>query len=458
MSKLSSRLHFLSLVSVVCLVLSLGSAEAAGSLGTAFTYPGLLKDGSGNPVTATCDFQFGLYDALNGGSAKGNTPQTVPGWPVTDGYFTVSLDFGANAFDGNARWLEISVRCPAGGGSYTTLSPRQPLTPAPYALALPGLVTQQNITSTNLIGGYSGNSITAGKVGAAIGGGGNSPRPNSVTADYGTVSGGLGNTAAGYAVAIGGGQLNLASGADGTIGGGYSNTVNSPYSTVGGGNNNKAIGVGAVVSGGEFNTACCTESTVAGGTSNFAGNYGSTVGGGQANQAAGNMATVGGGGMNMASGPFATVPGGQGAVASHFGEMAYSGSWFAATGDAQTSLYVLRRQTTNATPASLFLDGASQRLTIASGRAVAFDMLVVARSNTNLTAGYRIWGVIGDTAGTTTMIGASGQVLGEDPGASSWDAVAAADDTNDALDIRVTGAASTTIRWVAMVHTVEVAW
>ncbi len=53
---------------------------------------------------------------------------------MTNGLFTVSLDFGSSAFAGDARWLEISVRCPGGSGSYTTLSPRQDITGTPYAL------------------------------------------------------------------------------------------------------------------------------------------------------------------------------------------------------------------------------------------------------------------------------------------------------------------------------------
>jgi hypothetical protein len=63
------------------------------------------------------------------------------------------------------------VRCPAGSGSYTGLGPRQALTATPYALALPGLWTEPNADSPNLIGGYSGNSVTGGVVGATIGGG-----------------------------------------------------------------------------------------------------------------------------------------------------------------------------------------------------------------------------------------------------------------------------------------------
>ena len=44
------------------------------------------------------------------------------------------MDFGGAAFAGEARWLELAVRCPAGSGSYVSLPDRQPLTAAPYAL------------------------------------------------------------------------------------------------------------------------------------------------------------------------------------------------------------------------------------------------------------------------------------------------------------------------------------
>lgn len=51
----------------------------------------------------------------------------------------VSLEFGASAFTGDKRWLEIAVRSPAGSGSFTTLTPRQPLTASPYALKALGV-------------------------------------------------------------------------------------------------------------------------------------------------------------------------------------------------------------------------------------------------------------------------------------------------------------------------------
>jgi hypothetical protein len=110
-----------------------GSVEApAAALGTAFTYQGRLRN-SGNPVNGACDFQFSLWDALNGGTQIGAT-RVVNNALVNEGRFTVQLDFGAGAFNGDARWLALAVRCPAGSGAFTTIAPRQPFTSAPYAL------------------------------------------------------------------------------------------------------------------------------------------------------------------------------------------------------------------------------------------------------------------------------------------------------------------------------------
>jgi len=93
----------------------MGLADSA-LVSTAFTYQGRLRDGAG-PVNGVCDFTFWLYDAPSGGSPLGAVP--IPGVDVSDGYFTVVLDFGAGAFDGQDRWLEIEVDC---GGAAATLS------------------------------------------------------------------------------------------------------------------------------------------------------------------------------------------------------------------------------------------------------------------------------------------------------------------------------------------------
>ncbi len=287
-----------------------GRAPAALS-GTAFTYQGQLKQ-SGASVNGSCDFQFGLWDDPATGPQYGVT-QTVSSLPVSNGLFTTQLDFGIvapnNVFTGTARYLASAVRCPAGGGSYTALGPRQPLTPAPYAFALPGLFTQQNATSPNVIGGYSGNVITPTLVGATIGGGGVSGSPNRVWANYATVGGGLLNTASGYAATIGAGESNTASGGNATIGGGLANTASSDSATVGGGAVNTASGIAATVGGGGSNTASDYYATIGGGGGNTASYY-ATIGGGYNNTASGNWSTIGGGDGNTASGYAATIGGG----------------------------------------------------------------------------------------------------------------------------------------------------
>ncbi len=104
-----------------------------GTYSSAFTYQGQLK-GPGGPVNGQCDLRFKLWDAASGGSQVGWT-WLVEGVEIVDGLFTARLDFGG-VHDGNARWLEVAVRCPAGSGGYVTLDPRQELTAAPAALSL----------------------------------------------------------------------------------------------------------------------------------------------------------------------------------------------------------------------------------------------------------------------------------------------------------------------------------
>jgi len=106
-------------------------AAAAALVGTAFTYQGRLTDGS-SPADGKYDFLFRLYDS--DGTQIGSTV-TKGDVDVTDGTFTVSLDFGS-AFNGDARYLDVSVRPGSSTGGYTLLTPRQSLTAAPYALSL----------------------------------------------------------------------------------------------------------------------------------------------------------------------------------------------------------------------------------------------------------------------------------------------------------------------------------
>ncbi len=604
---------------------SAGVAATDDVMGTAFTYQGRLVD-DGVLANGDYDFQFTLHDELAGGNQVGSSiVQTIA---VSEGYFTTQLDFGA-VFNGDARYLAIEVRSAGSIDPYTLLVPRQALTPSPYALALPGLWTQQNATSPNLVGGYKENTVTTGVVGATIAGGGAVGQLNTVEADYGTVgggainharglaattSGGWGDTASGDYSVVAGGYGNLSSGkgsvvggglenqaknegatigggwanliepwyatigggrenniapdtAEGaTIAGGWANTVSGKYATiagglsniasgngatisggqsiqatgqwasvgggqdntaggdhatVGGGNTNRATvmgatigggiqnlangvgatiagggeagagnvasGAGASVGGGIRNTASGNNATVAGGhdngalgvTSAVAGGFGSVatgdgsavgggtnntasgansvIAGGQLNTADGSWSSVSGGSVNQATATYASVPGGSQAHASAYGQMAHAAGAFSAVGDAQASVYVLRKTTTDATPLMLALDGGGQQLTIAPGRSMAFQILVVGRSDGGASAGYWIRGLIENNGGATAFVGTPiVTMLGED--VSSWSIAVSANNAADSLDITATGAAGTTVRWVATVYAAEVAW
>ncbi|MGD2158841.1 MAG: hypothetical protein PVG32_18325, partial [Anaerolineales bacterium] len=101
------------------------------SLGTAFTYQGQLVE-NGSPVNGDYDFRFQLFDTPEMGTGVQVGSTLTESITVEGGLFVVPLDFG-DVFDGTALWLQVAVR-PAGGGvDYTTLSPRQELTPVPFA-------------------------------------------------------------------------------------------------------------------------------------------------------------------------------------------------------------------------------------------------------------------------------------------------------------------------------------
>lgn len=101
---------------------------------TTFTYQGRL-DEEGNAVNGVYDFRFRLFNEAGGGRQVGPTvwKEDVT---VTNGLFTLELDFGGETFNGHARWLQIGVRPGPDTGNPTVLSPRQPLTAVPIAHTL----------------------------------------------------------------------------------------------------------------------------------------------------------------------------------------------------------------------------------------------------------------------------------------------------------------------------------
>ncbi len=96
-------------------------------------------------------------------------------------------------------------------------------------------------TSPNLIGGYDGNGVTNGIVGAVIGGGGATSEVNWVTGNHGTVGGGLTNVAD-YRATVGGGLANRATGIYASVGGGEGNSASNWFGTIPGGYWNSATG------------------------------------------------------------------------------------------------------------------------------------------------------------------------------------------------------------------------
>jgi hypothetical protein len=129
-------------------------SSAAIAQTSSFTYQGKLTDG-GSPANGTYDLTFRLFNAATDGSQVG-TDQVKDDVTVSNGVFTVVLNFGAAAFaPGGATHLEISVRSGSSTGSYTLLTPRQPITSSPYAIqsinfsgALGGDVSGGQSTST----------------------------------------------------------------------------------------------------------------------------------------------------------------------------------------------------------------------------------------------------------------------------------------------------------------------
>jgi Chaperone of endosialidase len=317
-----------------------GAAATAHLTGDAVTSLSVANSGDGNYTLAPTvliappppNISYTTYWSNDGTSADGSEPSAAVSVAVSNGLFTVVLGnttqpnmmaISASLF--NQPNLQLRIWFNDGVNGFAALDPAQNLTPAPYATfanLVNGLTIQQNSSGApNVIGGASVNYVSNTVVGATIAGGGTTnyygySYTNSVTANYGTVGGGLQDTAGGTFATVSGGQANTASGQWATVGGGEDNTASGGNSTVGGGSFNTASSESATVSGGNGNTASNSYATVSGGIGNIASGDYSTVSGGSDNKASGFDATVGGGDGNIASALSATVGGGEGNMAS----------------------------------------------------------------------------------------------------------------------------------------------
>jgi hypothetical protein len=152
---------------VLALALAFAGHECAAQT-NAFTYQGRLSDASG-PVNGRYDFTFQLFDAPSGGSQV-NLTITNANVAVNNGLFAVALNFGAGAFPGADRWLQIGVKTNGSTEAFSILAPPQPLTPAPYSLYAPNAAiaaTAISVTTNSVTGsGIQDLTITSGKIGS----------------------------------------------------------------------------------------------------------------------------------------------------------------------------------------------------------------------------------------------------------------------------------------------------
>jgi hypothetical protein len=306
---------------VLCLMGSGASAWGQTPLGTAWTYQGQLKQ-DGVPLNDTADIEFALYDADLGGALVAG-PISASDIAVVNGLFTVELDFGL-VFADTALFLEVAVRAPhdpADLSPFTVLDPRQPITPAPVALALRHVRTEATPGAPNVIGGDPGNSVLPGAEGSTIGGGLNNQitggssvisggSDNNVNANQGIVVGGSFNAATGFRAIVVGGHSNSAVGQQSYIGGGINNLVGSVNGTIGGGDGNSipTNGLAGTIAGGEGGTIGAAYGAIGGGQTHTIrdGATHATIGGGFFHDAFTAYSTVSGGRENCAGGDFNT--------------------------------------------------------------------------------------------------------------------------------------------------------
>ncbi len=148
-----------------------------------------------------------------------------------------------------------------------------------------------------------------------------------------------------------------------------------------------------------------------------------------------------------------------------YGKYAYASGAFASAGDAQTAKMVLRKSTTDATPAVLTSNngaaGTTNQLILLNNQGITFMGMITARQNTTGdTASWNVSGCIkrGANAAATALVGTIVSLASAaDAGAVLWTAVLTADTTNGGLAVTVTGEAAKTIRWSITIFANELA-
>jgi len=256
---------------------------------------------------------------------------------------------------------------------------------------------------------------------------------NTASAGHSTVLGGFSNTASGL-YSIAGGYSCSATGANGVVIG-YNSTSSTSYGAVIGYENSLTANYGHIV--GSYHTVSASYAACMGGISNTADAELSIVIGARDGDT---RSTVG----------KAVIPACKSPIA--FGD-----------GLTQSAILVLGRQTTDATTTTLASNtstpGATNQLFLDNNTAYYFKGSVIAGvTGAGDTKAWTFEGAIkrGASAATTAIVGSVVlNTIAYDSGAAAWDVDITADTTNGCLKVEVTGAAATTIRWVAKLETTE---
>lgn len=314
-------------------------------------------------------------------------------------------------------------------------------------------------SASSVTGNYGisiGRASTASTRGVSIGQSTSSSGNGAVAIGYQTVA------AADDAVALG---QSRAGGADSFAAAIANNT--SSYGATGA--NSVAIGYQAKATGqGSFSTGY--QNTSQGFASAAIGWSNSITAAGSASVALGYANTVSGGyaaafgNSNSVTAGYAVATGYR-AKADVHGKVAHSAGYFSSVGDAQSGKFVLRSDTTNATPEALTGDNFSgtTQVILPNNSAYSFSGTIIARQQAAGGSNYASWEIKGallrdGTAASTVLGNGIVNKLYATAGASAWAVALSADTTNGGLKVEVTGAAATNIRWVATVNTSEVTY
>jgi hypothetical protein len=264
------------------------------------------------------------------------------------------------------------------------------------------------------------------------------------------------------------GRNNSITGNNSGILSGLNHSVNNAYSTITGGLGHTINGRYNFIGGGQTHTitASCFNATISGGRTNYIQSDYGTISGGDGNSITNTFGTIGGGSSNLVSSLNGTVVGGlYGSTRSLNSNTVFSASGgFGIRGTSQKTICTYTRTTYNATSGPLTSDGSSSasttnQLILPASSAFYFKGRVVA----GVTAGgdTKTWTIEGaikrnSTAASTAFVGTPTVTsLFADVGAAAWTLALTVDTTLGGLTMTATGAASTTIQWVASVDVTE---